>query len=140
MLKKTISYTDYDGNKRVEDCYFNLSKAELSEMELSIDGGLASMLKRIVAADDRRRLSRFLRTSFLNHTVRKARMGRGLLSQKRCPQHFHRRKRTPSCLWNCLRMQMRQPRLSMASSLRIWQRKRHPCRHYPRPNSKKDWR
>lgn len=53
MLKKTISYTDYDGNKRVEDHYFNLSKAELSEMELSIDGGLASMLKRIVAADDR---------------------------------------------------------------------------------------
>ena len=25
MLKKTISYTDYDGNQRTEDFHFNLS-------------------------------------------------------------------------------------------------------------------
>mgnify|MGYP000249563697 FL=1 len=30
MLKKTISYTDYDGNQRTEDFYFNLSKAEIT--------------------------------------------------------------------------------------------------------------
>ena len=35
MLKKTIKYTDYDGNEREEDFYFNLSKAEITEMELS---------------------------------------------------------------------------------------------------------
>ena len=29
MLKKTIAYTDYDGNERTEDFYFNLSKAEI---------------------------------------------------------------------------------------------------------------
>ena len=37
MLKKTISYTDYDGNQRTEDFYFNLSKAEITEMELSME-------------------------------------------------------------------------------------------------------
>lgn len=29
MLKKTIEFEDYDGNKRKEDHYFNLNKAEL---------------------------------------------------------------------------------------------------------------
>ena len=32
MLKKTISYVDYNGTKRTEDFYFNLTKAEISEM------------------------------------------------------------------------------------------------------------
>jgi len=27
MLKKTIKYTDFDGNERTEDFYFNLTKA-----------------------------------------------------------------------------------------------------------------
>lgn len=30
MLKKKISYEDYEGNQRTEECYFNLSKAEIS--------------------------------------------------------------------------------------------------------------
>lgn len=52
MLKKTISYTDYNGVDRKEDFYFNLSKAEVMEMEMSTTGGLAEMIKRIVAAQD----------------------------------------------------------------------------------------
>lgn len=48
MLKKTIKYEDYDGNKREEEFYFNLSKAELIEMGLSQDGGLDKFLKRII--------------------------------------------------------------------------------------------
>lgn len=34
MLKKTISYIDFNGNEVTEDFYFNLTKAELAEMEL----------------------------------------------------------------------------------------------------------
>lgn len=47
MLKKTITYTDYNDVERTEDFYFNLSKAELAEMELSVDGGYAEMAKKI---------------------------------------------------------------------------------------------
>ena len=50
MLKKTISYTDYDGNQRTEDFYFNLSRAEITEMELSMEGGMRAYIKRIIAA------------------------------------------------------------------------------------------
>lgn len=52
MLKKTITYTDYNGSERTEDFYFNLTQAELMEMELSTTGGLAEMIQKIVAAQD----------------------------------------------------------------------------------------
>lgn len=52
MLKKTVTYTDYNGSERTEDFYFNLTKAEIMEMELSTSGGLAEMIQRIVKAQD----------------------------------------------------------------------------------------
>lgn len=52
MLKKTITYKDYNDVERTEDFYFNLSKAEAMEMELSITGGLTEMIRKIVAAQD----------------------------------------------------------------------------------------
>ena len=52
MLKKTITYTDYNNNERTEDFYFNLTKAELMEMEMSTNGGLAEMINKIVASQD----------------------------------------------------------------------------------------
>jgi hypothetical protein len=56
MLKKTIAYEDFDGNKRNEDFYFNLTKAEVTEMEMSTEGGLAKMLDKIVKAQDSKRI------------------------------------------------------------------------------------
>ena len=52
MLKKTITYTDYDGNERVEDFYFNLSKAEMMELELSKLGGWHAYVERIIKKSD----------------------------------------------------------------------------------------
>ena len=52
MLKKTITYTDYNGSEFTEDFYFNLSKAEIMEMEMGTAGGLAEMITKIVAAQD----------------------------------------------------------------------------------------
>lgn len=52
MLKKAITYTDYNGVERKEDFYFNLSKAEVMEMELGTEGGLSDMIQKIVAAQD----------------------------------------------------------------------------------------
>lgn len=52
MLKKTITYVDYNGSQRTEDYYFNLSKAEIMEMEMSTTGGFAEMVQKIVKAQD----------------------------------------------------------------------------------------
>ena len=52
MLKKTITYHDYNGVEYTQDFYFNLSKAEIMEMEMGTTGGLAEMITKIVAAQD----------------------------------------------------------------------------------------
>lgn len=56
MLKKTIKYTDFDGNERSEDFYFNLTKAEVTEMELSTEGGLSKTLQKIIDTKDSKRI------------------------------------------------------------------------------------
>lgn len=52
MLTKTITYNDYNGVERTEDYLFNLSKAELMEMELSIAGGLSETIDKIIKTKD----------------------------------------------------------------------------------------
>ena len=52
MLKKIITYTDYNGVERTEPFYFNLSKAELMEMELGVTGGMTEMRNKIINAKD----------------------------------------------------------------------------------------
>ena len=49
MLKKTITFTDYNGTERTEDFYFNLTKAEAIEWEVSLDGGLVQHIEKIAA-------------------------------------------------------------------------------------------
>lgn len=52
MRKETITYTDYNGVERTEDFYFNLSKAEILEMEMGTAGGLSEMIQSVVATQD----------------------------------------------------------------------------------------
>lgn len=52
MIKKTITYTDYNTVERTEDFYFNLTKAEIMEMEMTTSGGMGEMIQRIVDAQD----------------------------------------------------------------------------------------
>lgn len=52
MLKKTITYTDYNGEERTEDFFFNMTKAELTEMQYSESGGMDMVIDRIVKTRD----------------------------------------------------------------------------------------
>lgn len=52
MLEKTIKYTDYRGNEREETFYFNLSEAELTELNFEASGNLPEQLERIVKTMD----------------------------------------------------------------------------------------
>ena len=56
MLKKTFKFVDYNGNPRTEDFYFNLTQAEVTELELSVDGGLTAMINRVVQAQNGRQI------------------------------------------------------------------------------------
>ena len=52
MLVKKITYTDFNGTERTEDFYFNLTKSELADMELSTNGGMVQYLQKIINSPD----------------------------------------------------------------------------------------
>lgn len=52
MVQKTIKYTDFNGVEREEDFYFNLTEAELMEMNLTTRGGLKAHLEAIINTQD----------------------------------------------------------------------------------------
>lgn len=56
MFKETKTYEDFNGITRTEDFYFNMSKAELAEMELSVSGGMENLLKKIVDSQDNKKI------------------------------------------------------------------------------------
>lgn len=58
MLKKVITYTDYNGIERTEPFYFNLSRIEVSEMEVNADseGGYMEMVQKIIDSKNNKAL------------------------------------------------------------------------------------
>jgi hypothetical protein len=88
MLKKTIQYVDYNGVERKEDFYFNLSKAEVTEMELSVDGGLANMLEQIVNSKDNKRIVELFKKIILKAYGEKSPDGRRFMKSEEISQAF----------------------------------------------------
>lgn len=56
MLKRQITYQDFDGNDVTEVFYFNISKPELIELEVEYGTSFASMIQGIIDAEDNKRL------------------------------------------------------------------------------------
>ena len=88
MLKKTIKYTDYDGNEREEDFYFNLSKAEVTEMELSKEGGMSEYIKKISAAQNAPELIRLFKEIITKSYGEKSLDGKRFIKNKELTEAF----------------------------------------------------
>ena len=88
MLKKTIEYTDFNGVKRKEDFYFNLSKAELMEMELGVTGGMKQLLERIIQADDMPKLMKEFKDLILRSYGEKSADGKRFIKSKELSDAF----------------------------------------------------
>lgn len=88
MLKKVMTYTDFDGVERTESFYFNLTKAELTEMELGTEGGLAEKLQRIVDAKDAPVILRTFKELILKAYGQKSDDGRRFVKNERIRDEF----------------------------------------------------
>lgn len=56
MLKRDITYEDYNGETVTDTFYFNLTKTEIIELEVGYEGGLEMAIQRIIEAKDNRSL------------------------------------------------------------------------------------
>lgn len=88
MLKKTIAYTDYDGNDRKEDFFFNLNKAEIVELELGTTGGLTKTLEKIVQEKDNKRIVEYFKSIILKAYGEKSADGRRFVKSQELRDAF----------------------------------------------------
>lgn len=88
MLKKTMTYIDYNGNERTEDFYFNLTKAELMEMELSVNGGLEATIQSIIAAQNTAKLVEIFKDLILRAYGEKSLDGKHFVKSKEISAAF----------------------------------------------------
>jgi hypothetical protein len=56
MLKRDITYEDFDGEKVTETFYFNLTRSEIIELEVDHKGGLQEALQRIIRTQNNKEL------------------------------------------------------------------------------------
>lgn len=88
MLKKTIKYTDYNGNAREETFYFNLTKAEIAEMQLSTSGGLDEYITRIIQEQDTKEIAKIFKELICKAYGKKSDDGRRFMKSEEILKEF----------------------------------------------------
>jgi len=88
MLKETRTYVDYNGVERTEDFYFNLSKAELSELELTTPGGFQSLIQSVTETKDVPGLVKIFKQIILMAYGEKSADGRRLMKSEEISKAF----------------------------------------------------
>lgn len=88
MLVKKITYTDYNGVTRSEPFYFNLSKAELMEMELTTTGGMEQLLTQMIETKDNKRLFEFFKQIVLKSYGEKSADGKRFIKSPELSEAF----------------------------------------------------
>lgn len=88
MVKKTIAYTDFDGNPQEDTWWFNLSKAEVMEMEMSLSGGLSKMLEQIVEEKNAPKMVAVFKEIILKSVGKKSADGKRLMKNDELRAEF----------------------------------------------------
>lgn len=88
MLKRVIEYEDYDGNKRKEEFRFNLTKAELMEMEVATSGGMVKKIQRITEAQDGAEIMALFKDIILRSYGEKTPDGKRFIKSKELSEAF----------------------------------------------------
>jgi hypothetical protein len=88
VLKKTITYEDFNGDTVSEDFFFHLSKAELVELELSHKGGLSEALQRIIDAEDGKAIIAEFKNIILGSYGKKSSDGKRFIKNQTLREEF----------------------------------------------------
>lgn len=88
MLKKTMTYTDFNGEEIKEDFYFHLSKAEIMEMQLEEKGGLAERIQKIVDAKNVPEIIKVFKDLILKAYGVKSEDGKRFVKSKQLSEEF----------------------------------------------------
>lgn len=82
MLKKSIKYVDYNGETQTDECYFNLSKSELMEIQVSEKGGFENYLTALIEEKDQKKIYNLFKEIVLMSYGQKSSDGRTFIKKK----------------------------------------------------------
>lgn len=88
MVVEKIKYTDFNGLEREEEFMFNLTEAEITEMELTTDGGLSDSIKKIIAAQDTPEIIKVFKMLLLKSYGEKSADGRRFVKSEKLSEEF----------------------------------------------------
>jgi len=88
MLKKPITYTDYDGNQRTEDHFFNLNKFELLELDAKYPGGMIKTLERVVKEEDNAKIIEIIKDMIVKSYGEKSDDGKRFVKDEKVLANF----------------------------------------------------
>lgn len=88
MLVKEVTYIDYDGNERTEECRFHLTEAETVELEMSEKGGLTAVLKQMIQEKDNPKIMATFKNLILTSYGVKSADGRRFIKSKELSEEF----------------------------------------------------
>lgn len=89
MLKRTFTYTDFDGNQVSDDYYFNLSKAEIMELELSAYGGLETLIKKLIEEKNSEEIVKIFKKIILMSVGEKSYDGKRFIKNDEIRNNFY---------------------------------------------------
>lgn len=88
MIKRTITYVDFDGTERTEDFYFHFSKAEIVELESSKDGGLTDFMQRCIRTNKTSEVMPYVRNIILSSYGEKSADGKRFVKDPELTKAF----------------------------------------------------
>ena len=88
MVVKKIKYTDFNGVEREEEFMFNLTEAEITEMELTTDGGLSESIKKIISAQNTPQIIETFKMLILKSYGEKSADGRRFIKSEELTEAF----------------------------------------------------
>lgn len=88
MFKKTMTYKDYNGEDVTRTFYFNISRAELIELEASSDGGVFTLIDQLTENRDIHRIVEIFKTLILKSIGRKSPDGERFIKSEEIAQEF----------------------------------------------------
>ena len=88
MIKKTVTYTDYNGIERKENCYFNITKSEALEMQFESGGNLTDILQKMIDEKDQVKLGRMFKDLIVKTYGIKSDDGKRFIKSKEISEAF----------------------------------------------------
>lgn len=88
MIKQIVEFKDYNGEMRKEELYFELSEAEVVEMQFSEKGGIVSYLRKILIEKDNGKTLKYFKELLLTAYGEKSEDGRYFIKTQEVKNHL----------------------------------------------------